>query len=738
MDRSVKRTSKRFMVLLTAVIISVCLLCFVWMIFSARGVTADFVASINSVYLREMMEQTASHFDTGLSAHFANLKIAADCVSDNDLDDSDSLADYFMRMEEYNGFDFMAFLDENGIYYSKDGAYSAVTKLSFLAELLDGQSDQISYDETFFGENMIVIGTLTEPVKFGDKTFIAAIAGFSSDDFSDQLALSRSGGKTYASIITKQGSMVIYNSADKDLPYGTNMFSMMERYAEFEDGYNVDMIETDISEGKSGMTIYRNSEGLQCVYYAPLKDTEWYMMIGTSYDAVDLSVNELIWKLNRNALLLLAIVLVIIGTMFAVILFNMSRHARELAAANEEAGIAREKAERANAAKSEFLSRMSHEIRTPMNGIIGMSTIAKQHINEPERVEDCLKKVELSSKHLLALINDVLDMSKIESGKMEIRNEPFDFSQFIENLDNIFQIQAEKKDIGFETVISGKLYTPLLGDALRLNQIISNLISNALKFTSAGGNITFSVCEGGHENDRIWFRFDVADTGIGIKEENFGKIFESFEQEDPGTAHKYGGTGLGLSIVKRFSELMGGSVSVTSVYGEGSTFSVIIPFGITETTAAVSRRDAEEKDLAANIKEYDFRGKHILLAEDNELNREIAIELLGMSTGAEIEEAEDGVKAVEMFERSEVGYYDLILMDIQMPNLDGCGASMQIREMDRPDAKTIPIFAMTANAFEEDQERSRQAGMNAHLSKPLDINAVFEKMNEYISDNREE
>ena len=461
-----------------------------------------------------------------------------------------------------------------------------------------------------------------------------------------------------------------------------------------------------------------------------LSESERTVIRNRNLESIGVSEFSLTDFIYANPLQFMFIVMFVLSVLFTALLLAIGARMK---ATVIQGNLKR--AEAANLAKSEFLSRMSHEIRTPMNGIVGMSTIAMQNIDNTDKIKDCLEKVIMSSKHLLALINDVLDMSKIESGKVELRHESFNFRAFLQDFENLYGEQAKSKGISYETVLASDLEVQIIGDSLRLNQVLSNLLSNALKFTPAKGIIKLRVSKTGEDQENVYLRFEVIDTGCGIAEENYDKIFESFEQENVDVTYKYGGTGLGLSIVKRFTQLMGGGIHVTSVQGSGSTFTVDLPFGkIKESGKPTRFSDIDGRsDLARDcyVIDYDFKGKRILLVEDNELNREIAEELIG-ATGASVESAEDGVQAVKKFKESAEGYYDLILMDVQMPHMDGYEATRCIRALGRSDAQKVPIFAMTANAFAEDVQKSREAGMNAHISKPLDICAVYKQMNRYL------
>ncbi|MBD5140554.1 MAG: response regulator [Ruminococcus sp.] len=375
---------------------------------------------------------------------------------------------------------------------------------------------------------------------------------------------------------------------------------------------------------------------------------------------------------------------------------------------------------RESRAKSEFLSKMSHEIRTPMNAIIGMTDIALSTEEGTPAINNYLEKIDSSSHYLLSLINDILDMSRIENGKMTTEETYINLEKLITQIYDMMRIQTDSKGIWLK--LDKNIRHPhLLGDPLKLNQILVNLLGNAVKFTARGG-VTLSVKEMLIENDgMVNMFFSVKDTGIGISEENQDKIFNSFEQADEKTMRKYGGTGLGLAISRSLVGLLGGRLEVTSILGKGSEFYFTLPMKITEPIP-------EDESAAAN--EIDFSAKTILVVEDDDLNREIACTFLE-DRGIKTETAANGQIAAEMFESSEAGHYDAILMDIRMPVMDGLEATTKIRAMDKADASTVPIIAMSANAFDEDVKMSMECGMNSHLTKPIDIKKVVETLRKF-------
>ena len=385
-----------------------------------------------------------------------------------------------------------------------------------------------------------------------------------------------------------------------------------------------------------------------------------------------------------------------------------------------------EAANAANAHKGDFLARMSHEIRTPMNAIIGLTGIVEKKLEEPqvnrEQIGENVHQIGQSSQHLLGLLNDILDISTIEAGKIELADDAMDLAALIETVDVMIRSRCEEKSIQF--VIDSTLQKPATfkGDALRLRQVLINLLGNAVKFTPTKGTITLKVKPIHENSEEATIQFVVADTGIGIKADRLESIFSPFEQAEKNTAVRYGGTGLGLSISKSIVELFGGELKVESVVGEKSEFSFEITL----------KKDSFEA-LAARRECYDglFESKRMLLVDDVEINRMIVIAMLE-KTGIEIEEAEDGLKAVEKVQSAPPGHYDVILMDISMPNMDGYQASEVIRKMERPDAKVVPIIALTANAFKQDRERAHAAGMTDHISKPVDVQELLKSLDQYL------
>ncbi|VYU44384.1 response regulator [Clostridium tertium] len=395
-------------------------------------------------------------------------------------------------------------------------------------------------------------------------------------------------------------------------------------------------------------------------------------------------------------------------------------------------------AQSANNAKRNFLSRMSHEIRTPINAIIGMTDIANSNIDDKNRIVDCLNKIEISSKFLLGIINDILDMSKIESGKMSITSEKFTLNSFTSNIESIINPQAKLKDIKFNIIFSEIKYNNIIGDQLRVNQILINILSNALKFTPRGGEITLTI-KVIQRKGKLRIRFIIKDTGIGMDEEELERIFRPFEQANMDTSIKHGGTGLGLSITKNLVELMNGSINVSSIKGEGSQFTVEIPFEVDESNIddnsyieiKSDRFRVEDQNKEVN---YDFSGKRFLIVEDNELNLEIASEILKYK-GANIETAENGQIAFEKFDNSSPGYYDAILMDVRMPVLNGYEATKKIRRSGHLDSKIIPIIAMTANAFNEDVSKALEYGMDDHIAKPIDKEILYSTLDKFVAES---
>ena len=692
-------------------------------IFFMRNSLMKLTVEERSNQLEEMVTQIQANLDSGLQIHWNLVAGLNNAAQGNHFKNSQDVSDNIVHMEKDFRTDLygcrVMLLDEQGTAYLSDGPAGIWYDVS---HLLDGEKRHtfVSETDTIDGSFLTFAQELDSPITMGEDhvrfTHIVLLKDIQT--VKQYYTTTTYGGKAATYIIKKNGTLAYFDADSDDVISARNIYKALEE-AEYIQGRSFGIIKEQLDrDGIAAANILLNqTEYFYCL--TALNNYDMTLMLLIPADSVAVStMNMMNATVQTETIFISAMALLMLLAFFSLIKVQRSSQMVKLEQeTNRELNRLRAAAETANAAKSTFLNNMSHDIRTPMNAIIGFTNIALKQNPKPE-VKACLDKISDSSEHLLALINDVLDISRIESGKVQYTPAPVDITEVSDSVLSIMYGYLSNRDITFQTELGQPQTRYVLTDAVRVREVLVNILGNAVKFTNDGGTVTYAVSYHPGEDDRhVNVRYRISDTGIGMSEEFVTHIFDEFSQEEHGARTQYKGTGLGMAITKRYVDLMGGTISVESKKGVGSTFTVELPMEIADSC------EGKKTDFA--VGKVDLHGLKVLLAEDNDLNAEIAIvqmEELGM----QITRAVDGEEAVRCFAENPQGTFDIILMDVMMPKMNGYEATKAIRRLDdRPDGRTIPIIAMTANAFAEDVQASLDAGMNGHLSKPIVMDEVI-------------
>ena len=635
-------------------------------------------------------------------------------------------------------------ISNDGSYIDENGWHGT---LGYIEPLIDcGERVSYIYEIPFTGKLFnLYVYKLELPVEVTDGNRICSVGfvGLSREmeSMNQYFKCSAYGGDNSTYILDRYGAkQYVDESANVNLLKGQNVYTVLRKESEAE-GKNFDEILIELDKNR---VVYSDIQisGEQCFYaMRKMADSDYVIVYVNPTDRVAMSTQTLV-NLVIEVLLaaMVAISSVIIGFfIFATIQsqrkLRMEEEAKEklmklngeLDKANEELKSSMEAtqsafamAREASRSKSTFLANMSHDIRTPMNAIIGVTTLIEHNVNSSDKVLEYVDKIRLSGNHLLGLINEVLDMSKIESGKTELDTAVFNMEDILSQIDTAFKTQTDEKKQKFTVNIPAFQFPWIMGDSIRLTQVLNNIVSNAVKYTPVGGKINVDVEEIPRDSHKFnKFIFRIIDNGIGMSKEYQKHIFESFTREESSVTNKIQGTGLGMAIVKSLIDLMGGTIRVYSEQGKGSTFEVELEFKIAK--APIETEKNKQADMA--MEEYALNGKKFLCAEDNELNAEILQDLLDMN-GASCVICSNGKELVDRFASVKSGEFDAILTDIQMPVMNGFEATEAIRKSENPLGRTIPIIAMTANAFSSDVQKCLESGMDAHIPKPIDMDVL--------------
>jgi two-component system, sensor histidine kinase len=578
-------------------------------------------------------------------------------------------------------------------YFVKNVAYSSTEQVILSHTTLD-----LTESYLFFGKK---IDTLT----IDSVDYSGLVIGVSSEQFRKNMTISLFDGVGSGYLITEDGAIFLQPDNETLVSGGYNFFSALTEGGISEG--EISQIQSEMKAGESRALVM--IKGIR--WMIDIKKTQFeddYIVVAVP---LTLTAAQTYWAMALTLIFAFTFIIALSGVMLTITIAALRRKREE------------DKKAAAVEAQTSFLAKMSHDIRTPLNAVNGMLQLASDPRHSRAEVDGFVLKAQESANYLLELINGMLDLQKINSGKMNVAHEPFSMADLLQVLTSMYKPVIEGKGLNFVLDDAIVFDSDYYGDATKIKEILMNLLSNAMKFTPKGGNVTLAVHKTSLNPSHDEIVLQVRDTGVGMSPEFMARLFQPFEQEKSSASSLYVGTGLGLSIVKSLSELMGGSVQVESALGEGSSFAIHLPL---ERTGSITKKQAKDAPLVP------FNHQRVLLAEDNAINQQIVILLLKERLSLDVDAVDNGQEAVDAFTKSKPGYYSVILLDLRMPVLDGLGAAKAIRSSLHPDAKSIPIIALSANAYAEDVEQSLQAGMNAHLAKPIDLTELSLKLHEYI------
>ena len=605
-----------------------------------------------------------------------------------------------------NTFDLIYLVDSGGNIYSGANIVLDGNDKAYIRPLLSGEQKFVMrYDESDILEatrESLVYGIQCTPFWVDEVEFIGIVGFAKINLIEERLKIDSFDGQGYTAIIDGDGNYVVNQNRSTGIGKIDNYYEKLRKSTGLSDE-ELKALSARVNQRETFVKHFVNrADGARVASFIPIPDTQW---------SIVLTVPERIFnEQTQQFVTLTAIMLAVVVVTLCLMMLVIIRASAASATARAEAR-----------ARGDFLSSMSHEIRTPLNGIIGLNNLMQQNLDDPDRLRDYLGKSDSTAKYLLSLVNDILDMSKLQAGKVDLLPRPFSIRHLLSMVESIIRSRTEEKGICFQ--VEADLQEPnIIGDEVRIEQILINILGNAVKFTPKGGRISLRVSQVEEDAGRVTTTFEVEDTGCGISDEFQKKIFDPFSQDRRVSSRGMQGTGLGMSISALLAKQMGGTLSVKSRLDEGSCFTFTLNAEQSEAllTADVAV-DAEPAKAGSS------RKLNILVAEDNELNAEILIELLE-SAGFDVSRAADGGQVVELFAASAVHGFDVILMDVQMPVRNGYEAAKLIRSLDRPDAKTVTIYACTANTFKEDQEKADESGMDGFIAKPIDVKHLMQML----------